>query len=289
MEENFTTHQKSKISRYVLLSMILILVSFFLYIKIYGGNFMVEKSMKKENVEVDADYLNSLCPFKLPGLGLVRNISINDNNVTFHFFVSEVDDSIRIDVNAINKNEDKAIELAMVEVQGASDTLRDVMKQIASKDQTLIFDVRGDNGGYGTISLPPKQLKEALKRMPFINEFDFYLNAIAISNRMQLPLQVDALTEWVDVELTKNDYVYIYVVDDRQCNIHNIDMATQKEITYNKLKENQDELKYIIEGCAHTRRGIIFRYISKWSRETNGFHIWPEEVHFVNDSVIEDY
>lgn len=289
MEEIFVEPRKSKTGRFAIMSVVFILIALFLLFKIYGRNFLTEQQTQNKIVELSSDYLQSLCPIKLPGLGKVQKISMNDDDVTFYFFVSEADDSIRIDINAINKNEEKAVDLAMIEVQGTTDTLREVMKQIASKELSLIFDVKGDNGGYGKIRLNPQQIREALKRMPFINEFDFSLNAIANTNRMLLPLQVDPITEWVDVELTKNDYVYVYVIDDSQCNIHNIDMVAQKETTYNKLKENQKDLKNIIEGCDKTRRGIIYRYISKWSRETNGFHIWPEEVHFADDDVIEDY
>lgn len=284
MKELFIEPKESKTIRYVILSIVIVLLALFFIFKINGTNPLTEKSAHKNNVvEFNADNLQSLCPFRLPGLGMVQKISINEDNVTFHFFVSEADDSVRIDINAINKNEEKAIELAMIEVQGTTDTLREVMKHIASKELSLIFDVRGDNGGSGKIMLNSEQIRVALKRLPFINEFDFSLHAIANTNRMLLPLQVDPITEWTDVELTKNDYVYIYIIDDGQCNIHTIDMAAQKDITYNKLKENQKDLKNIIEGCAKTRRGIIYRYISKWSRETNGFHIWPEELEYIDD------
>lgn len=281
MNEEFIKSPKRQAhKKNILLVTAILVITLFLHSKENGWHIFNKQDNKKSEILLSSEYLQSLCPFRLPCLGKVQRISVNEDNVIFHFFVNEAEDSIWFDADAISRNEEKSIDLAMVEVQGTQDTLREVVKQIAAKEMTLIFDVIGNKGRYGRITLSTEQIRESLKRMPFLNEYDFRLNAIAKANRLLLPMKVDEITELIDVELTNNDYVYVYRIDDSRLNIHKIDMVVQKEVTYNELKENKMILKNIIEGCNKTNRGIIYRYISKWNRETNGFHIWPEEVYF---------
>ena len=171
----------------------------------------------------------------------------------------------------------------MVEVQGTKGELRELMHHIVQNGLSLCFDIKGDNGGNGQITLNSQQRKEALRRLPFTNDYEFSLNAIACSNRMLLPLKVDSVTEWIDVELNVNDFIYVYNVDDRQQKVESIDLVAQKEFMYKKLKENKKDMRNIIEGCAQTKRGIIYRYISKWTKESTGIHIWSEELEYMGD------
>lgn len=288
MEERMLEPQKPKNRKVFGLSCCFVLVAIMgiLYNQ-YGNSNPQKEESTGGKASLTNDYLQSICPFQMAGIGKVRTISINDNVVTLHFFVTEVEDTISIDVSTIKKNEERAIDLAMTEVQGAKEDLREVISLIAQKGMSLCFDIKGDNGGNGVITLTNQQIKEALDRLPFANDSEFSLHAIANTNRMLLPIQVDAITEWVDVELNKNDYIYVYTIDDSQLNLNSIDLKAWKESMYEKLKENREDLKNIIEGCAYTKRGIIYRYVSKWTKESIGIHIWPEELEYMDDEVEE--
>lgn len=284
MEERFIEPQKPKSRNLVgtIAAVIVALVIVLLYNQ-YGKPFSPNDDKQVSKVTLTDDYLKSICPFRMVGLGVVQNVSTDEGAIAFHFFITESDDSNSIDVTTIKRNEERAIDLAMVEVQGTKGELRELMHHIAQNGLSLCFDIKGDNGGNGQITLNSQKIKEALRRLPFTNDYEFSLNAIACTNRMLLPLKVDSVTEWIDVELNVNDFIYVYNVDDRQQKVESIDLVAQKEFMYKKLKENKKDMRNIIEGCAQTKRGIIYRYISKWTKESTGIHIWSEELEYMGD------
>lgn len=279
MEDRFIEPKKdNSIKTFIIIVAFAIIITLAFQYSRYGQQLLSNDGANDSKVALTEDNLCSICPFQMAGLGKVRSISKDDNVITFHFFVTESEDSISIDITAIKKNEERAMDLAMVEVQGTKGRLRELMNKIVQQGMSLCFDIKGDKGGNGQIILTPLQIRDALNRLPFANDYDFSLHAIANTNRMLLPLQVDAITEWVDVEINSNDFIYVYSVDDSQLKLSTIDLQAQKEVMYKKLKENRRDLKNIIEGCANTKRGIIYRYIGKWNRESTGIHIWPEEL-----------
>lgn len=237
-----------------------------------------------DNVVVDAiTTLKQELPFRMEGLGKVREIDYEGNTVLFQLWIQE-DDANGMDVSKMNYKKSLAKEIVATQIGMMSDHMKDAIKKIAEQSFGLQVIVNGSDFNQGIIELTPDEIGIALSNIPYKTQNDFSLGMVAQTTRLLLPMEVDEITTWIDTKMTDSTFEYIYRLDDNGIDLNRIDLNLLKNEKLTTFRQNMDVLGNVVELCKTTRRNIICRYIDNRSNKTIDVVLTPSELEKNNDN-----
>ena len=234
---------------------------------------------KPEN-RVVADAITTLkkeLPFRMEGLGKVRDVDYEGNTVLFQLRIKE-DDASGLNVNKINNNKLLAKEIVSTQIGMMNDLMKGAMKNIAEQSFGLRVVVDGSNSNQGIIELSSEEIKTALSNTRNKTQEDFSLEMVALTTRMMLPTQIDQVTTWTDTRMTSASFEYVYRIDDDGIDLNGIDLRIIKNEKLSMLRQNIDLMRNVVGLCKSTRRNLVFRYIGNRSNITIDVVLTPSDL-----------
>lgn len=237
-------------------------------------------STNKPKNSVVADAMTTLredLPFKLEGLGKVRDIDYEGNTILFQMRIQE-DAANGMDVSMINHKKSLAKEIISAQIGMLSDQMKDALKKIAEQSFGLRVIVNGSDSNQGFIELTPNEINIALSNIPFKTQDDFSLGMVALTTRLLLPTQVDEITAWIDTRMTDNTFEYVYRINDGGIDLNSINVNMLKNEKMTMFRQNMDVLGNVVGLCISTRRNIICRYIGNHSNKTIDVVLTPTDL-----------
>ena len=221
--------------------------------------------------KVVADAMTSLrkeLPIELEGLGKVRNIDYENNDVIFRMRIQE-DASYGLSVTKISNNQELAKEIVSAQIGMMSNQLKDAIQSIAEQSYNLKVEVSGSSSSRdGIINLSSEELKSALANSQNKSADDFSLEMVAMTTRLMLPAQVDQITTWIDTRLTDSTFEYVYRIDDSNIDFSSLDMGMMKREKLTMLSQNMDIMGNKVRNCIATHRSMVYKYVGRTSNQT---------------------
>lgn len=234
-------------------------------------------SKTENSVIVDAiTTLRQESPFRMEGLGKVREIDYEGNTVLFQLWIQE-DAANGMDVSKINHKKSLAKEIVSAQIGMLSDHMKDAMKMISEQSFGLQVIVNGSDSNQGIIELTPNEISMALSNMPYKTQNDFSLGMVALTTRLLLPTQLDEITTWIDTKMTDSTFEYIYRLNDNGIDLNRIDMELLKNEKMATFRQNMDVLGNVVDLCKSTHRNIICRYIGNRTNKTIDIVLTPTD------------
>ena len=205
--------------------------------------------------------LRNELPVHLEGLGKVREVDYEGNNVIFRMRIQE-DASYGMSVTKISKNQSLAKEIVAAQIGMMNSQEKEAIKAIAGESFGLKVIISGSSSNRdGIINLSPDEIESALANAQKKSADDFSLEMVAMTTRLMLPVQVDEITTWTDTRLTDNTFEYIYHIDDSNIDLSCIDMGALKSEKLTMLSQNMDVMSNVVNCCKSTGRNLIYKYI----------------------------
>lgn len=215
-----------------------------------------------ENAVV-ADAMASLTnklPIHLEGLGKVREVDYDGNNVIFRMRIQE-DASYGMSVTKISGNQSLAKEIVAAQIGMMNVQEKEAIKAIAGESFGLKVIISGSSSNRdGIINLSSDEIESALANAQNKSADDFSLEMVAMTTRLMLPARVDQVTTWTDTRLTKDSFEYSYRVDDN-IDLSSIDMVMLKQEKLMMLSQNMDFMGNVVRCCKSTHRNLVYKYI----------------------------
>lgn len=142
--------------------------------------------------------LNGLLPLSLEMLGKMKKANYGTGFIIIDFELSDNYNPLGLVLDYVYKNEDKAKEFIMTEIQAMPEKLRNIMNDIAKEDFSLSIEFTLSSGKQSAhVNLEPSEIEDALKRNTTIDSQTMSLMLIAKAENMLLPVKVDDFTNWV--------------------------------------------------------------------------------------------
>lgn len=214
--------------------------------------------------KVVADAMASLrneLPIHLEGLGKVREVDYEGNNVIFRMRIQE-DASYGLSVTKISDNQVLAKEIVAAQIGMMKAQEKQAIKAIAGESFGLKVLISGSSSSRdGIINLSSDEIKSAIANTQNKSADDFSLEMVAMTTRLMLPVRVDQVTTWTDTRLTDNTFEYIYRIDDGSIDLSSIDMSAMKNEKLTMLSQNMDVMGNVVSCCKSTRRNLIYKYV----------------------------
>lgn len=221
--------------------------------------------------KVVADAMASLrneLPIHFEGLGKVREVDYEGNNVIFRMRIQE-DASYGMSVTKINKNQSLAKEIVAAQIGMINAQEKEALKAIAGESFGLKVLISGSSSNRdGIINLSPDEIESALANAQNKSAEDFSLEMVAMTTRLMLPARVDQVTTWTDTRLTDETFEYIYHIDDGSIDLSSIDKGTLRYEKLTMLSQNMDVMGNVVKCCKATRRNLVYKYIGNNSNKT---------------------
>lgn len=236
-------------------------------------------SNKPEN-NVVADAMTTLrqeLPFRLEGLGKVRDIDYEGNTVLLLMRIQE-DDAYGMNVNKISRNKALAKEIVSAQIGMMSDHMKDAMRNIAEQSFGLRVVVNGSNSNQGIINLSSEEISAALSNTSNKTSEDYSLEMVALTTRLMLPTRVDQVTTWTDTRMTDSSFEYVYRIDDDGIGLNGIDISFLKSEKLTMLRQNMDVMGNVVGLCKSTRRNLVYKYIGNRSNKTIDIVLTPSDL-----------
>ena len=98
----------------------------------------------------------------------------------------------------------------------------------------------------------------------------------AVSSRLSLPSKIDEYTLWIDVLVTTESLIFVYLFDDSVYSVDSIDWNIVKQNLQNNIESKSEEEKY--SALVETKRSWICRYIIKSSQNIKDIVITCDEL-----------
>lgn len=88
---------------------------------------------------------------------------------------------------------------------------------------------------------------------------------LAVKNtKSKLPLLIDESLSWTNIKIVKNGVECVYLIDDANIDLYQIDLEKYKEEIANNLKSIAD--KRFLELCVQTKKQVNFKLVSQWDK-----------------------
>ncbi len=221
--------------------------------------------------KVVADAMASLrneLPIHLEGLGKVREVDYEGNNVIFRMRIQE-DASYGMSVMKISENQSLTKEIVAAQIGMMNAQEKEAIKAIAGESFGLKVLISGSSSSRdGIINLSSDEIESALANAQNKSAEVFSLEMVAMTTRLMLPARVDQVTTWTDTRLTDNTFEYIYHIDDSNIDLSNIDMGMMKREKLTMLSQNMDVMGNVVSCCIATHRSLVYKYIGNSSNKT---------------------
>ena len=86
---------------------------------------------------------------------------------------------------------------------------------------------------------------------------------MAVKNtKSKLPMVIDESFSWTDIKLVENGIECVYLIDDANIDLYQIDLVEYKEVIASSLKSIAD--KWFLELCVETKKQVNFKLVSQW-------------------------
>lgn len=230
--------------------------------------------------KVVADAMTSLrieLPIHLEGIGKVREVDYEGNNVIFRMRIQE-DASYGMSVTKISENQSLAKEIVSAQIGMMNAQEKEALKAIAGESFGLKVLISGSSSNHdGIINLSSDEIESALANAQNKSADDFSLEMVAMTTRLMLPARVDQVTTWTDTRLTDNTFEYIYHIDDN-IDLSNIDMGALKSEKLTMLSQNMDVMSNVVNCCKSTGRNLIYKYVGGSSGQTIQVVLTPTDL-----------
>ena len=231
--------------------------------------------------KIVADAMASLrneLPIHLEGLGMVREIDYDGNDIIFRMRIKE-DASYGMSVTKISHNQSLSKEIVAAQIGIMNAQEKEAIKAIAGESFGLKVIISGSSSGRdGIINLSSDKIKSAIANAQNKSADDFSLEMVAMTTRLMLPAQVDQVTTWTDTRLTDKTFEYLYRIDDGNIDLSSIDMAAIKGEKLKMLSQNIDVMGNVVSCCRSTHRNLIYRYVGKNSNKTVQVILTPRDL-----------
>lgn len=231
--------------------------------------------------KVVADAMASLrneLPIHLEGLGKVREVDYEGNNVIFRMRIQE-DASYGMSVTKISENQSLAKEIVAAQIGMMNAQEKEAIKAIAGESFGLKVLISGlSSSRDGIINLSSDEIESALANAQNKSAEDFSLEMVAMTTRLMLPARVDQVTTWTDTRLTDETFEYIYHIDDGSIDLSSIDMGALKSEKLTMLGQNMDVMSNVVNCCKSTGRNLIYKYVGVNSAQTIQVVLTPTDL-----------
>lgn len=212
--------------------------------------------------------LNERLPIHLEGLGRVREVDCEGNNVILYMSIKD-EASSGISVAKITDKPSLAKEIVSAQIGMMDNQLKEAMKSIASQSYGLKILISGSTSSReGEINLTADNIEMAIAHAKEMTAEDFSLLMISMTTRLMLPARVDQISTWTDTRMTDETFEYVYRIDDDNLDFSSVDIEALKREKIATLAQNTDLLGNVVRGCIATHRKLIFRYIGNSSKKT---------------------
>lgn len=218
-------------------------------------------------------------PFSLEMLGDIEKVYFGTGTIIMEFKWADSYNPLGLDFDYVYKHGNAAKEFIKTEIQAMPSSLRECMKDIVEEDFSLSIDISLETSSNSAhIVLNPHEVEEALKRNTDIDSQTMSLMLIAKGEKMLLPAQVDSLTNWTDILLNEDCFLYIYEVDDSNIDLNSIDKVQLKKQMGELYANPQKSMLKQIEKCINTGRSIGYKYIGTHTNKTLIVQLLPHEL-----------
>jgi hypothetical protein len=92
---------------------------------------------------------------------------------------------------------------------------------------------------------------------------DEQLKSAVKNTKSKLPMLIDEYLSWTDIKIAKNGIECVYLIDDANLDLYQIDLVEYKEEIASNLKQVAD--KKFFELCMESGKSINFRLVSQWN------------------------
>ena len=252
----------------------------FLFVVLLVLMFISCGSNNKPENSVVADAMTALrqeLPFRMEGIGKVRDIDYKENTVLFLMKIRE-DDAFGMNVNKINNNKVLAREIVSTQIGMMADKMKNAMRIIAEQSWGLRVVVNGSNSNQGIIDLSSEDISAALSKTSNKTPEDYSLEMVALTTRLMLPTRVDEVTTWTDTRMTDSSFEYVYGIDDDGIDLNRIDISLLKDEKLTILRQNMDVMGNVVSLCKSTHRNLVYRYIGNRSNRTIDVVLTPSDL-----------
>lgn len=91
---------------------------------------------------------------------------------------------------------------------------------------------------------------------------DEQLKSAVKNTKLKLPMLIDEYLSWTDIKIVRNRIEFVYLIDDANMDLYQIDLGEYKEEIASNLKQVAD--KKFLELCVESGKHINFRLVSQW-------------------------
>lgn len=222
--------------------------------------------------------LRNELPIHLEGLGKVREVDYEGNNVIFRMRIQE-DASYGMSVTKISENQSLAKEIVAAQIGMMNAQEKEAVKAIAGESFGLKVLISGSSSSHdGIISLSSDEIESALANAQNKSADDFSLEMVAMTTRLMLPVRVDQVTTWTDTRLTDETFEYIYRINDGSIDLSGIDLGVLKSEKLTMLSQNMDVMSNVVNCCKSTGRNLIYKYVGGNSDQTIQVVLTPTDL-----------
>ena len=96
---------------------------------------------------------------------------------------------------------------------------------------------------------------------------DEQLKSAVKNTKSKLPMLIDEYLSWTDIKIVKNGIECVYLIDDANLDLYQIDLGVYKDEIASNLKQVTD--KKFLELCMESEKSINFRLVSQWDESKN--------------------
>lgn len=93
---------------------------------------------------------------------------------------------------------------------------------------------------------------------------DEQLKLVVKNTKSRLPVMIDEYLSWTNIKIVKNGIECVYLIDDSNIDLYQIDLGEYKEDIANNLKSIAD--KRFLELCVQTKKQVNFKLVSQWDK-----------------------
>ena len=216
-----------------------------------------KKSLFQSTLEKEVSKLNQQCPMNMGILGEISSVELDDSVVVFNIQLT----SQLVKLDKLKTHSDDVKEGMLLQFAENPNSLESFIQSKCRLRYVYQNDKTGDKMA---IEVTPDDIKRMSGLINKPDEVAQRKVEILVSNtRLQLPMNVDAVTLLDDMVIEGDTVCYVYSIDSEQVSADQItsDIEGMKQNIIKNLDSPDPALQYLVTCLSDADKSLCYRYV----------------------------
>lgn len=229
----------------------------------------VDRSLKRQ-----VETLDKQCPIDLGILGRVTSVGLKGHTIVYHVTTNSR-------VLKLERLRDHLSDVKQGILLNFANDEASLSQFVAAQCDIKYEYTDAQSGERLVVDISKEDLKRANALVGDTKELSSRrIENFVATGRLQLPMQIDAVTTLTDITLEDNNVAYIYSIDEEAISSKQLQSQIDvlKESIHESLGHKDLTMTMLIDALTQDHRGLVYRYFMSKSGKQFDITFTPEDV-----------